>query len=161
MKITKTLFSLLYMSLSTFLLIPFSAQAQSELILPDLNDKQVKASDYKGKWLIVNYWATWCPPCASEIPELNAFHKKHSQHDAVVLGVNIEKDDLDYVKEFSKNFKIVYPVLKAGNAVSSPYGHLQALPTTFIIDKEGKLQQTIVGVVTAKRLEKIIRNKSD
>ena len=136
-----------------------TAFAVDDLVLPDLNNKIVKASDYKGKWVIVNYWATWCPPCAAEIPELNAFHKKHSQKDAVVLGVNIEQDDIGYVKEFARNFKIVYPILKSGEPVSPPYGHLQALPTTFILDKTGKLYKTILGTVTVERLEKIIGGK--
>ncbi len=131
--------------------------AESELILPDLNNKQVKVSDFKGKWVIVNYWATWCPPCAAEIPELNAFHKKHHLKDAVVLGVNIEKDDLDYVKEFVKEFEIVYPILVSTIGISSPYGHLHALPTTFILDTQGKLKTTIIGGVTLDRLENIIR----
>ena len=129
-----------------------------DLVLPDLNGKQIKVSDYKGKWVIVNYWATWCPPCAEEIPELNAFHKKHHAKTAVVIGVNIETDDIGYVKEFAKSFKIIYPVLQAQveDTVSSPYGHLSALPTTFILNREGKVQQTIVGGVTSRQLEKII-----
>jgi len=135
---------------------PLKAE-EIDLVLPNLQSKLVKASDYKGKWIIVNYWATWCPPCLEEIPELNAFHKKHSSTDAVVLGVNIEKDDIDYVKKFAKNFKIVYPILIANDTVSSPYGHLQALPTTFILDKSGEVVETIVGAVTLERLEKIIK----
>lgn len=133
-----------------------SSYAEAILSLPDLNGKQVKVSDFKGKWVIVNYWATWCPPCAVEIPELNAFHIKHHLKDAVVLGVNIEKDDLEYVKEFSDEFKISYPVLVTDNALSTPYGNIQALPTTFIINKQGKRVKTIVGAVTLERLEKII-----
>ena len=131
--------------------------AEQELQLPDLNDKLVKVSDFKGKWVIVNYWATWCPPCAAEIPELNAFHKKHHLTDAVVLGVNIEKEDLEYVKEFAQNFKIIYPILKSKDSISSPYGQLQALPTTFILDKEGKLKKTIIGTVTEESLENYIK----
>jgi len=134
--------------------------AEAGLTLLDLNDKKVSVSDYKGKWVIVNYWATWCPPCAAEIPELNAFHKKYHTTDAVVLGVNIEIEDLEYVKEFVKDFKIIYPILKAKDSVSSPYGHLQALPTTFIIDTKGKLRKTIVGAVTFERLENIIKSKA-
>lgn len=137
----------------------FARSAEVDLVLPDLNGKQVKASDFKGKWVIVNYWATWCPPCAAEIPELNAFHKKHQATDAVVLGVNIEKEDIDYVREFIANFKVVYPILQTGTPVSSPYGHITALPTTFIISRDGELFQKIVGGVTQQRLERIIAGK--
>lgn len=133
--------------------------AETDLVLLDLSGKQVKVSDYKGKWVIVNYWATWCPPCAVEIPELNAFHTKHKLKDAVVIGVNIEIGELEYVKEFAKDFKIVYPILQALDSVSSPYGSLRALPTTFIINPKGELVKTIVGAVTMERLENIIKSK--
>lgn len=130
-----------------------------DLVLPDLNGKQVKVSDFRGKWIIVNYWATWCPPCAAEIPELNAFHKKHQASDAVVLGINIEKEDIAYVKEFAADFKISYPILVADDLLSSPYGRITALPTTFIIARDGSLFQKIVGGVTQQRLENIIAGK--
>ena len=132
---------------------------ETDLVLLDLNGKQVKVSDYRGKWVIVNYWATWCPPCAVEIPELNAFHNKHKSNDAVVVGVNIEQGELEYVKEFSQDFKITYPILQALDSASSPYGQVRALPTTFIIDRNGKLFKTIVGAVTMERLDKIIQAK--
>ena len=149
-----------FLIICTILLLTSLSRADGiDLVLPDLHGKQIKVSDYRGKWVIVNYWATWCPPCAAEIPELNRFHKKHQAKDAVVLGVNIEKDDIDYVREFSADFKIAYPVLQADNLVSSPYGRISALPTTFIISKEGKLFRKIVGSVTLQRLEKIISGR--
>ena len=134
-------------------------EAAADLVLLDLNGKQVKVSDFKGKWVIVNYWATWCPPCAVEIPELNTFHNKHKSKDAVVVGVNIEQGELEYVKEFSAEFKITYPILQALDSSSSPYGQIRALPTTFILDKQGKVFKTIIGAVTLERLEKIISQK--
>ena len=150
---------------SFFLILVISLYAQLvhseqvDLVLLDLKGKQVKVSDYKGKWVIVNYWATWCPPCAVEIPELNTFHNKHKNKDAVVVGVNIEKGELEYVKEFSADFKISYPILQALDSVSSPYGQVRALPTTFILNPEGKVVKTIVGAVTKERLENIINAK--
>lgn len=151
-----------FFKILALLVIAFNFQvahsAETDLVLLDLTGKQVKVSDYKGKWVIVNYWATWCPPCAVEIPELNAFHTKHKLKDAVVVGVNIEQGELEYVKEFSKDFKITYPILQAIDSTSSPYGKIRALPTTFIIDPNGKLIKTIVGAVTVERLENIIKS---
>lgn len=151
-----------FFKILALLVIGFNFQvahsAETDLVLLDLTGKQVKVSDYKGKWVIVNYWATWCPPCAVEIPELNAFHTKHKLKDAVVVGVNIEQGELEYVKEFSKDFKITYPILQAIDSTSSPYGKIRALPTTFIIDPNGKLIKTIVGAVTVERLENIIKS---
>ncbi len=143
-------------ALVVMLVMQSSYAAQLQLKLPDLKGKQVSLSDYRGKWVIVNYWATWCPPCAAEIPELNAFHKKYSASKAVVLGVNIEKDDIEYVKEFVQNFKVVYPILQASDPVSSPFGHITALPTTFVINTKGEIHEKIVGGVTMQRLESVI-----
>ena len=159
-KSTKVSFNRVFsFCIALFFVFNTSHADENELVLPDLAGKIIKASDYKGKWIIVNYWATWCPPCLAEIPELNSFHTKYHLTEAVVLGVNIEKDDIDYVKEFVKDFKIVYPVLKTEDVVSSPYGHLQALPTTFVLDKEGKVKEKILGAVTLERLEEIIKIK--
>jgi len=149
----------LVLTLAMMLNFQLVYSAEKDLVLLDLNGKQVKVSDYKGKWVIVNYWATWCPPCAVEIPELNAFHKKHQLQDAVVVGINIEKGELEYVKEFSQEFKIVYPILQALDSTSSPYGQIRALPTTFVIDPKGELFETIIGGVTMERLENIIQSK--
>lgn len=155
----KRIFSSFILILAISLYAQLVHSEQADLVLLDLKGKQVKVSDYKGKWVIVNYWATWCPPCAVEIPELNTFHNKHKNKDAVVVGVNIEKGELEYVKEFSADFKISYPILQALDPANSPYGQVRALPTTFILNPEGKVVKTIVGAVTMERLEKIINAK--
>ena len=153
------LFVYFTLTLVMILNIQLAQSAEKDLVLLDLNGKQVKVSDFKGKWVIVNYWATWCPPCAVEIPELNAFHIKHEQTDAVVVGVNIEIGELESVKDFAKDFKITYPILQALDSASSPYGQIRALPTTFVLDRDGNLFKTIIGAVTMERLENIIKSK--
>jgi len=155
----KRTFSSFFLILVISLYAQVAYSEQADLVLLDLKGKQIKVSDYKGKWVIVNYWATWCPPCAVEIPELNAFHNKHKNKDAVVVGVNIEKGELEYVKEFSDDFKISYPILQALDPANSPYGQVRALPTTFILNRKGELVKKIVGAVTMERLENIINAK--
>ena len=129
-----------------------------EFNLSDLEGKDHKLSDYKGKWVVVNYWATWCPPCVEEIPELVFFHDAHSKKDAVVLGINFEDSSEDKVKHFLEDYMVSYPVLLAEPDAYSELGKITGLPTTFIVSPEGHVVHKKVGSVSAKYLEKIIAN---
>ena len=77
--------------------------------LPDMAGKTHSLADYKGKWVIVNYWATWCPPCQEEIPDLVDFHDRHKDTDAVVLGINFEDIGAEQLSSFADSFLIRYP----------------------------------------------------
>ena len=81
--------------------IAFSVSAKTvDFELAGLEGKRHKLSDYRGKWVVVNYWATWCPPCLEEMPELEMFHNNHKDKDAIVLGVNLEKIDAALLRGF-------------------------------------------------------------
>ena len=130
---------------------------QYQLVLPDTRGKIHSLDDYQGKWVVVNYWATWCPPCLDEIPELVEFHERHSKKDAVVLGVNYEMVDIDYLKTFIDEFFISYPILKADHTRPPPFGRIFGLPTTFIVSPSGELVKTRTGAVNRAYLEEIIQ----
>lgn len=123
----------------------------------DLVGKEHRLSDYEGKWIIVNYWATWCPPCLDEIPELVEFHEKHAKTNAVVLGVNYENVDDSYLQKFVDEYLISYPVLKADLNRTPPFGRVLGLPTTFVISPDGRLVETRVGAVNLEWLESVIK----
>jgi thiol-disulfide isomerase/thioredoxin len=128
--------------------------------LNDVNGKSHQLSDYKGKWVIVNYWATWCPPCLEEIPELVEFHEQHKDKDAIVLGLNYEDVDQSYLKEFVDEYFISYPVLHAEPGTADYWGPVNGLPTTIIISPEGEMVLRQVGRVDAAFLERAIKSKS-
>ena len=127
--------------------------------LPDLKGRQHSLADYKGKWLVVNYWATWCPPCQDEIPDLVKFHERHRDKDAMVIGINFEDIGKEQLAAFVDSFMISYPVLRSEPAASTPLGQVPGLPTTYIIAPDGTPLARQVGPVTAEQLEAYIERK--
>lgn len=130
--------------------------------LPDTQGKVHTLSQYAGKWVVVNYWATSCPPCIKEIPQLMAFHEKHKDRDAVVLGVNFEDISLPWLKDFMDSMSMSYPVLRSDPSQQvTPFGVVIGLPTTFIVSPAGELLAHQVGAVTAADLEAFIKRKTE
>lgn len=133
-----------------------------EISFVDLDGKTVNLSDYKGKWVVVNYWATWCPPCVVEIPELVAFHEANKDKNAVVIGVNHQDDPVDHVKAFADERFINYPVVRKPGVLSNgtPFGALKGLPTTYMINPEGEVIAARTGLVDQQLLENFIQQNT-
>jgi thiol-disulfide isomerase/thioredoxin len=123
--------------------------------LVDLNGKPWRFADHQGKWIIVNYWASWCKPCISEVPELEAFYQAHKEKDAIVVGVNYDFLSRDETAALAKKYGMNYPVLisEQDPRVQLGVNPVMVLPTTFIIDPQGKVVATLVGEQTQASLE--------
>ena len=142
--------------LISLILLPITGQG-ADFTLRDLDGEPHSLSDYRGKWVIVNLWATWCPPCREEIPELIFFHDAHADRDAVVLGVNFEELEVDKVRAFLDDYLVSYPILLAQPGRNGPLGRVKALPTTYVVSPEGEVVHTRIGSVDRAYLERVIR----
>ena len=134
--------------------------AERDFTLSDAAGVRHDLKDYRGKWVVVNYWATWCPPCLEEIPDLIKFHDKHKDHDAVVVGVDYEDLTATQLAGHVKQLGISYPVMQADPSVNPAFGDVPGLPTTFLINPQGELVAKQVGPITAAALESYIHRKS-
>jgi thiol-disulfide isomerase/thioredoxin len=130
-----------------------------EYSLPDLNGNTHSLAEYRGKWVVVNFWATWCPPCQEEIPDLVSFHDRHKDKDAVVIGINFEDIGKEQLESFVDSFLISYPVLRSEPSATTPLGPIPGLPTTYIIAPDGSPVARQVGPVTTRQLEDYIARK--
>ena len=113
---------------------------------------------YQGQWLVVNYWATWCPPCIVEMPELQSFHDAHAGKDAMVIGINSELISRQRLQEFLEDYLISYPNFVSQPGQQSELGLIPGLPTTFLVSPEGKVVARQVGPVTREMIEQFIQN---
>lgn len=108
-------------------------------------------TDHRGRWMIINYWATWCKPCIREIPELNAFAASQ-QHKVVLFGVDYDNNQGEKLQQSSESLNILFPILTADPARRLGYARPSVLPTTLIFDPEGALHRTLIGPQTADSL---------
>ena len=144
-------------ALLLLLAVPLAASAV-DMPLDDIHGNKVNLSSFKGKWLVVNYWATWCPPCIVEMPELQSFHDAHADKDAMVIGINAEYIGKQQLQSFLEDYFITYPVFMSGPTQQSELGLIPGLPTTFLVNPEGEVVARQVGPVTREMIEQFIEN---
>jgi thiol-disulfide isomerase/thioredoxin len=116
-----------------------------EFTLAGLDGKPVTLADTKGKVVLVNFWATWCGPCRAEIPDLVELQNKYKDR-LQILGLVVDDEDQDAIKKFVAKFRINYPVAIATDALRLEYGGIPALPTSFVLDSEGRVVQKHEGL---------------
>lgn len=142
---------------------PLQGKMAPNFTLKDTQGKDVSLSDFKGKAVVVDFWATWCAPCKIEIPWLAQFNTKYAGQGLVILGVSEDNLDMDNKAALEKEKKdiavkavqlgINYPVLIDDANVSTPYGGVEGLPTTFFIDRGGKIVASTVGLAPRDEIE--------
>lgn len=114
------------------------------------NGKILSLKNYRGKIVLVNFWATWCPPCRDEIPRLEKFYKLHKKDGFAIIGLSVNNQGKKYVLHFIKTFKggiITYPVGMADYSIEKAYGNIYEIPQSFLIDRNGYVVKHITGEI--------------
>lgn len=127
-----------------------------DFTLQDLDGKTVSLSDFRGKVVVLDFWATWCPPCRASIPGLERLHRTYSQKGLVLLAVSLDEGGWEDVKSFRTEYGISYTILKGTEDVASKY-LVRSIPMLVVIDREGRERKRLIGFGAEEELEKEIK----
>lgn len=147
------------MWLAGLLLALFASWAHaSGFRVTDTEGKTHTLDGYKGKWVLVNFWATWCPPCQEEIPDLIALHGD-KKNNLVVIGIAMDYRNAKQVTDFADGLLVDYPIVLGDARIASQIGPVQGLPTTYLYNPDGKMVAQQVGAITRESVESFIAKK--
>jgi peroxiredoxin len=138
--------------------IPLFGNAAPAWELKDVNGNAVKLSDFKGKVVILDFWATWCPPCRAEIPHFVELQDKYGKQGLVIVGISLDEGGSGVVSSFVKANKMNYPIVMGNLDIAQQYGATDGIPTTFVIDRKGNIVSTHLGFTDPGTFESEIKN---
>src|SRR5215213_43548 len=143
------------------LLTPRVARAQTTraptLVLRDINGRSFRLSDYRGKVVLLNFWATWCPPCRAEIPELVRWQRTYRSRGLQVIGVTYPPQKLSEVRRFVRRQKVNYPVGLGTKSTPLLFTQSETLPMTIVVGKDGRIRDIIEGILLPEEFEQKIK----
>ena len=140
-------------------LLSLSPGAQAKgFVFTDSTGKKLTLADYKGKWVLINFWATWCPPCLKEIPDLVSLYE--SRKDVMVIGIAMDYQNPKTVLKFVDSLSISYPIVLGDRKIASQIGPVSMLPTTYLFDPAGQPAAYKVGLISRESLEEFMRENS-
>lgn len=125
--------------------------------LKKLDGTVLKSADLAGKVVIVDFWATWCPPCRAEIPGFVTLQKKYADKGVVFVGMSVDQGGVGVVKKFAEANHMNYPIVLADEGVVNAFGGIEAIPSTFVINRKGEIVKMFVGYDSPEKFESVIQ----
>src|ERR1051325_1122651 len=143
------------------ILLPAVVSGQSNeapaVALKDLRGRTVRIGDYRGKVVLLNFWATWCPPCRAEMPALVRLQQQYRRQGLQVIGITSPPTELRAVRRFIRSIGVNYPVLLGAVETKAMFDTGETLPLTVVIDREGKIRDKIEGILLPKEFEEKVK----
>ncbi len=137
-----------------------STLLNAEAVLHPIQGNPIPLSQLQGKWILINYWASWCQHCVDEIPELNQFYDQHKNENVALFAVNYDMLPAEMQQQLIDDYDIHYPGLIENPSSTLNLGEIRGVPVTFVINPQGLLTQRIYGGLTIDRLSRIIKSSS-
>jgi thiol-disulfide isomerase/thioredoxin len=135
------------------------ASGSEEFVLTDMRGNTHRLSDYRGKWVLVNYWATWCPPCLEEVPDLVMLYDQYKDDGLMVFGIAQQYKSRQEVVAFVDDMLMSYPIVLGNATVNAQFGPNEILPTTFIYNPRGELVRTRRGLITRAYIRELLAGR--
>jgi thiol-disulfide isomerase/thioredoxin len=128
-----------------------------QFALRDVNGRTVRLSDYKGKVVLINFWATWCPPCRAEMPELVRLQREHGKEGLQIIGVTYPPEQKARVQRFARSLKVNYPIILGTREFKARFSSEETLPLTVVINRDGKVSDIISGILLREEFDEKIK----
>jgi thiol-disulfide isomerase/thioredoxin len=123
----------------------------------DLNGKTVRLRAYRGKVVLINFWATWCPPCRAEMPDLIRLQREYASHGLQIIGITYPPETKTRVRRFARNLKVNYPIILGTRQIRARFSSEEILPLTVVIDRDGKVNDIISGILLPEEFDEQIK----
>jgi cytochrome c biogenesis protein CcmG/thiol:disulfide interchange protein DsbE len=128
-----------------------------QLRLKDLNGRTVRLSDYRGKVVLINFWATWCPPCRAEMPDLVRLQREYGKDGLQIIGITYPPETKARVRRFATSLKVNYPIALGTRELKARFSSEDTLPLTVVINRDGKVSEIISGILLREEFDEKIK----